>query len=87
MNRVKVFDGSGKNLLGYGNYVGNVTVYFWYDDKGNILSNKNAEQPFTEEEISVIGVDNIFTIEDNPKIELDNGCTVYGCQVWWNFVE
>ena len=80
-NRVGVFDGSGKNFLGHGSLVGFVDVYVIDNEDGSISSNKFAED-------KPVGVpdDKIRIAKRNPKIILDSGITVYGCQVWWSYV-
>ena len=73
--RVQVHSGDGKTFIGNGTYVGEVTVYII---RGNdsIFSAKNAEE-IPE------GTDVAEMLPSNPKIELDSGEIVYGCQVWW----
>jgi hypothetical protein len=80
--RVKVWDGSGDVYLGEGNYVGDVTVYFVVSDDGNLLSTENAE-------VKPVGIldEQIVEAKYNPKIILDDGKVVYGCQVWWKFID
>ena len=76
--RVDVWNGDKSIYLGKGHYDEDVTVYFFKKD-GGISSNTNAEE-------KPIGVpeEDITEVEANPKIVLDNGRTVYGCQVWWS---
>ena len=79
--RVDVFDGSGKNHLGQGTIVGFVDVYIMRDGLG-ISSATNAETKPDE-----IPDDAIEKITGNPKILLDSGKTVYGCQTWWKPID
>jgi hypothetical protein len=79
--RVRVHDGSGEKLLGEGTYVGDVKVYFMAMPDGSLQSLSNAEEEPTPELIPP-GAE-VICSEDNPKIVLDSGRTVYGCQVWW----
>jgi len=79
--RVRVHDGSGQKLLGEGTYVGDVAVYFMAMPDGSLRSLSNAEEEPSPELIPE-GAELIKTA-DNPKIVLDDGRTVYGCQVWW----
>lgn len=72
--RVKVFDGSGVKDLGYGIFEGYSTVYV-KPIRGGILN--SGEQP----------MEGYFPVPNNPRIRLDNGQVVYGCQVWWVPVE
>jgi hypothetical protein len=76
--QVKVYAGDGQTFLGLGNYVGNETVYFYQDESGNLLSCSDATQVPAD-----VPADKIQKTEGNPKIILDNGQVVYGCQVWW----
>lgn len=76
--RVRVKDGAGEKFIGEGTYVGRVTVYVVRTPDGRLLSNKIAETP-----PSAVPEESIFRIPRNPKIQLDNGEIVYGCQVWW----
>lgn len=79
--RVKVWNGDHTEYLGEGEYVGDVTVYIIQMPDGNIQSVKNAEEKPPPEMIPP----GAFLREspDNPKIVLDSGDVVYGCQVWW----
>lgn len=81
--RVFVKDGSGVNLIGEGTYVGDVEVYAVVDKAGHLLSNHNAEVP---PETVPEGC-TVHKIPKNPKIVMDSGDVVYGCQVWWGPVE
>lgn len=81
--RVKVWDGSQKNYLGLGDYTSDVPVYVYMDKNGAIRSCPDAEQqPETIPEGCELRV-----IQDNPRIVLDSGRVVYGCQVWWKPVQ
>ena len=85
MKRVKVHSGTGKELLGYGNFVGCVPVFFWRGSGGNLLSDKKCEErPSLQiiKEMEASGAE-LVELQSNPKIVLDNGDVVYGCQVWW----
>lgn len=79
--RVRVHSGDGKSLLGDGMYVGNVGVYYILMPDGNLQSLHNAEQYPPEEQIPEGA--RVIHSANNPKIVLDSGDTVYGCQVWW----
>lgn len=82
--RVAVTDGDGKTPLGLGWYVGDVTVYFVVDPKGNLLSQQEAEEPPSPEFMKKFPEGTVCDrMDDNPKIVLDTGKVVYGCQVWW----
>lgn len=77
--KVKVWNGDQSEFLGEGTYVGDVTVYFIQNEDGNgIRSGSNAEQ-----RPEGVPEDQIIEAPNNPKIVLDSGRTVYGCQVWW----
>ncbi len=76
--RVKVWSGDQKTYLGEGTLIGFVTVYFLVENDGSLKSGANAEEkPVGYPE------DRIVEATGNPKIRLDNGEFVYGCQVWW----
>lgn len=79
--RVRVWNGDRSEFLGEGNYVGDVTVYF-FETEGGISSASNAE-----EKPDGVDEDKIIEAPNNPKIILDSGRVVYGCQVWWEPVE
>ena len=83
--RVRVWNGDKSEFLGEGNYVGDVKVYFIRLEDGSIQSNRNAEEKPDPTDIPE-GAD-IIKAGKNPKIILDNGETVYGCQVWFDFKE
>ena len=85
--RVKVF-GEGDEIL-YGTYNEDVTVYAFWESDGSFLSQKFAEEmpnDTTIDEAEKRGA-TLQRIENNPKIVLDNGEVVYGCQVWWSKIE
>jgi hypothetical protein len=79
--RVKVYNGDNSKFLGLGNYVDDVVVYFIHMPDGSLRSTSNAEQPPVAEMVPE-GAE-VIKSEGNPKIVLDNGTVVYGCQVWW----
>jgi hypothetical protein len=87
--RVKVWDGSGKVDLGQGNYVGNVTVYFFRERDGALKSEALAEnKPGVDQVAAALQRGAIpWQSFGNPKIILDSGQIVYGCQVWWQVVD
>lgn len=82
--RVKVWSGDGKTYLGEGKLVDRETVYFWEDGDG-ILSIDPPTEPPPEDVIEQMEQKGYTLIEwpSNPKIILDDGTIVYGCQVWW----
>lgn len=79
--RVRVFDGSGQKPIGEGTYVGDVKVYFIVMPDGSLRSLPNAEEPPPLEMVPDMA--EVICKDNNPKIILDDGRTVYGCQVWW----
>ena len=81
--RVKVWSGDKSELLGEGNYVGDVSIYVVEMEDGSLLSRENAEI----EPDNVPEGGKVKKIKNNPKIVLDNGETVYGCQVWWEEIK
>lgn len=80
--RVQVFSGDGEQFLGYGMFMGVVTTYSVRLHDGSLWSQPNAEEPPTEDELVAIGGE-LVEDPENPKIQLDNGQIVYGCQVYW----
>lgn len=81
--RVRVWNGDQSEFLGEGDYVGNVAIYAIQMPDGSLRSNTNAE--VEPDEVPEGGV--VRRMNNNPKIVLDNGQTVYGCQVWWEPIE
>ena len=79
--RVEVFDGSGKEFLSFGTMIGFVDVYIVRHENGLYSAHDAETKPegFPEEVIQ--------KIESNPKIQLDDGRIVYGCQVYWKKYE
>jgi len=77
--RVRVWNGDQSESLGEGNYVGNVAIYAIEMPDGSLRSNTNAE--IEPEDVPEGGI--VRKMGNNPKIVLDNGQTVYGCQGWW----
>ncbi len=77
--RVKVWNGDQSKYLGEGDYVDDVTVYFIAMPDGSLKSGSNAEEK--PDELPEGG--RLIESDRNPKIVLDSGQTVYGCQVWW----
>ncbi len=85
--RVAVWTGDGETYLGRGTYVGVVTVYPILMPDGSLRTLREAEHRPTDEEVAQTGGTLIEGIHDNPKIVLDSGQVVYGCQVWWRPLE
>lgn len=85
-SKVRVYAGDGKTLLGIGTYTGDVTVWFWRMPGGNLLSNEDAGVKPDEVQTQAIEKEGgrIMSSEDNPRIVLEDGRVVYGCQVWWS---
>ena len=83
--RVKVYDGEGKKFLGYGEYVGKVKVFAIRLANGMLTSCQDAEQEPPQELLDSLQEKGgeLIEIEDNPKIRMDDGRTLYGVQVWW----
>lgn len=81
--KVRVWNGDQSEYLGEGEYVGEVTVYYMVMPDGSLQSLSNAEEKPDQ-------IPDGATLQEspgNPKIILDNGKTVYGCQVWWEPVK
>ena len=73
--RVRVLGNDDNPLSEDGTYVGDVTVYIRVNADGTISSH---DEPESEPE-----GEGWKLIHNNPKIILDSGQVVYGCQVWW----
>lgn len=88
--RVDVWAGDEQTCLGQGTYVENVTVYAVRSNANSprrgdshIVTFPNPQVRPTEEQIASVEDPEILELHDNPKIVLDDGTVVYGCQVWW----
>lgn len=87
--RVEVWNGSGDCILGEGEYNEDVTVHYFVGPDGVLHSRPDAELEPTPEEIEAATEAGwaYFRSPHNPKIVLDDGKVVYGCQVWWKPLE
>jgi hypothetical protein len=83
--RVRVHSGDGQTRLGDGKYVGEATVWYIRTADGNLLSHGNAEEKPPSHMVPEGG--SLVESEGNPKIVLDSGKVVYGCQVWWEVIK
>jgi len=81
--RVEVWNGDRSKHLGEGTMVGWADVYVWRDTRDGSLKSPK----FAEEKPEGFPEDMFEVIEGNPKIVLDSGDTVYGCQTWWREVQ
>ena len=81
--KVLVRDGSGQKILGYGKYVGSTKVWVLQMPDGSLRSAPNAEAMPQ----NVPPGAKLYQTDNNPKIILDDGRVVYGCQVWWEPVD
>lgn len=84
--RVQVWSGDQSEFLGHGEVVGLVTVYFIAGGDGAIYSSENPEERPTEDVLRELEGE-VIESPENPKIRLDDGSHVYGCQVWWSPVD
>lgn len=82
--RVQVRTGDDQESLGEGEYAGTVPVYFIVMPDGSLQSRHNAEEEPSPEEVPEGA--RVERTLGNPKIVLDSGDVVYGCQVWWDFI-
>lgn len=80
--RVQVWNGDQSVFLGNGELVGTATVYFIACEGGVLYSSENPEERPTEKALAELQGE-LVESADNPKIRLDDGSYVYGCQVWW----
>ena len=89
MIRVRVWSGDGQTSRGLGNLVGYPPVFFFRGPRGVLLSHKECEERPSPELIKEMEEQEATLVEipSNPKIVLDNGDVVYGCQVYWERVE
>lgn len=87
--RVKVLSGDRRTYLGEGDHVGGVTTWVWVSPSGSLASPPECEQEPSAEVKAEMEADGyeLLSIDGNPKIVLDSGEVVYGCQVWWTPVE
>lgn len=84
--RVQVWNGDQTEFLGEGELVGKATVFFIAGEDGALYSLENPEDRPTEKILAELKGE-LVESKDNPKIRLDDGSHVYGCQVWWGPVE
>ncbi len=87
--RVRVRSGDESEDLGEGTYVGEATVFYYQKETAGEIAlysvPGDAEQEPDPADIPE-GCELIIS-EGNPKIVLDTGETVYGCQCWWEPVD
>ena len=80
--RVDVWSGDQSEHLGEGELVGDVDVFFIAMPDGSLRSLSNAEERPDDSLVPEGG--KIISTSNNPKIILNSGKVVYGCQVWWH---
>lgn len=87
--RVKVLSGDRQQYLGEGDHVGSVMTWFWVSPNASLASLPECEREPSAEAKAGMEADGyeLLSVDDNPKIVLDSGRVVYGCQVWWTRVE
>lgn len=88
--RVFVVSGDQRAILGEGTLVGYATVYGFRNRDGTRLTiPSQPETPLTPFQVQLNRFRGLSPIRmtDNPKIQLDDGTIVYGCQVWWGPLE
>lgn len=86
--RVRVWS-EQSGFLGEGMHAGTATVYLFRTDGDHLFFVGNPSKmpaDYLIEEVRRMGGE-LEIVEDNPRILLDSGDIVYGCQVWWEFVE
>jgi len=86
--RVHVFSGDGETDLGLGTYEGTVEVFVFEMPDGSLKSMHDAASPPPPELCQQLESEGavLRSITANPKIRLDTGDIVYGCQTWWGRV-
>ena len=84
--RVQVMSSDKSKDLGLGTLTEHVTVYLYVAPDGSLASSSDAEKKPSDEAASALEAAGCvpYKIEGNPKIVLDDGNIVYGCQVWWS---
>lgn len=80
--RVKVWNGDQSKYLGEGIYEGDVKAYFVHLPDGSLNSLSNAEEK--PDMTQFPPGSEMIESDNNPRIVLDSGKVVYGCQVWWD---
>lgn len=87
--RVHILSGDTKHDLGTGDFLGYVELHIIRKDDSYLFAekDKNGNYPKAFQKEVDKGLENVFVYELNPKIKLDNGGIVYGCQVWWEFLD
>jgi len=70
-----------------GVYADDVEVHIFHMPDGIIVSLTDAEElPSPERVGQLLAAGAMHTVlTANPKIVMDDGSVVYGCQVWWQF--
>ena len=76
---VDIYDAPFGNVVGTGTYQGEVNLHAMVAPETGMLV--VSEEPFAEEATKGMAV--LADIIGNPKIKLEDGRVVYGCQVWW----
>jgi hypothetical protein len=87
---VSVRSGDNETDLGQGTYLGEVTVYYFVSKDGTLIhtfGHAETEPPWDIVTTMKAEGCELARHEGNPKIRLDNGEIVYGCQVWWVPIE
>lgn len=70
-------------VTAHGTYDGTVDLFALVDPKtGDLVV---SETPFSPE--AKVGMAEMKPILGNPRIVLEDGTVVYGCQVWWQEAE
>jgi len=84
--RVEVWNGTGETYLGKGYFVGLVDVYAIHTGPfGYILSEEDPTKEPSEENLKWAEENGgeYSLIKLNPKLKMDDGRIIYGCQCWW----
>lgn len=87
--RVKVLNGDQTAYVGEGEHVANVSVYIFVKrDEMHIETVGNPEEMPTEETVRMMRSKDMVMehVPANPKMLLDDGRIIYGCQCWWTYV-
>lgn len=86
--RVIVKDGANDKALGRGTLIGYASLYAFVGPVGSQLASMENPEEIPATDVISEMLDHGFALVklfNNPKIELDSGKTVYGCQVHWAY--
>lgn len=84
--RVDVWNGDKSQYLGQGTLIGKAIIYGYQGfQNGNPIMYSNPDSP--EKPMPNPPPNTTEHKGESPKIKLDSGQIVYGCQTWWSPVQ